>query len=282
MSLYRPSEVRHILDKLHLFPKKRLSQNFLIDGNIVEKVLSLSDISNQDTVLEIGPGLGVMTQAIMAKGAHVIAIEKDARFIPHLRSLGKKLELYEGDFLDFPLDKIEHKKMKVISNLPFKVAAPIIAKLLSHYYMFTSLTIMVQKEVAQRMIAKPRTKDYSSFSVLVQYYSFPKFLFDVSCNCFFPRPQVTSSFIRLDLQKQLSINDHTHFFSFVRACFQKRRKMLSTSLKELYPKNIVQETLQELSLSFQARPEELSVEDFFLLFQKMGKKMDDFRNSSSI
>ncbi|MBN1915228.1 MAG: ribosomal RNA small subunit methyltransferase A [Parachlamydiales bacterium] len=274
MPLYRPTEVQALLQQLNVVPKKRLSQNFLIDGNIVFKIVQSAKISPDDLILEIGPGLGVMTEAMCHRGAHIIAVEKDHQLIPHLRSLGNTITVYEGDFLQFPLESLQHynKKMKVISNLPYHIAAPIIIKLLSFSYLFDSMSFIVQKEVAERMAAQPHTKTYSSFSIFVQYHATVHYLFDISPHCFFPRPRVTSSFIHLDI-KNLSEDDHKEdFFLMVRTLFHQRRKQIVSILKKLYSEETIKEALRTLQLSLTARPEECSLEELRLLFQKIREK----------
>ncbi len=252
--MHRPTELRAFLEGLGVHPKKRLSQNFLIDGNIVRKIVHFAEVKKGDLILEIGPGPGALTRALLETGAHVIAIEKDKTYADALPR-HPHLEVYAEDFLDFPLEKQLKKKAKVVANLPYNVTTPILSKIIPLHQKIESITVMVQKEVAWRMTAKPKTADYSSLSLFLQFYSTPAYGFTVKPTCFFPRPKVDSAVVKLKLHAPPPVSSEEEFFKMVRTAFQKRRKMLRSSLN-------VDDT---------RRPEELSLSDFLRLFEQVEK-----------
>ncbi|MCK4934700.1 MAG: ribosomal RNA small subunit methyltransferase A, partial [Simkaniaceae bacterium] len=198
--LYRPSSLLAFLSENTVYPKKHLSQNFLIDGNIIKKIILAAAVKPNDLIVEIGPGPGVLTEALLQKGATVIAIEKDTLFANKLHRLAEdrsKLTVYSQDILTFPLEETlknyPDKQVKVISNLPYHLTSPIIEKLIPLYQIISTLTLMVQKEVGKRCTAEVNSKNYSSFPLFLQYYSTPKYLFSVSASCFLPKPKVDSA-----------------------------------------------------------------------------------------
>lgn len=271
MPLYRPSELRNFLDSLGISPKKVLSQNFLIDGNIVNKILDSSKVEAGDVVLEIGPGPGVLTEALLDKGATVIAVERDDTLASALNRLSHKpgqLHVFAEDIMTFPIEetlaKLNHtqKKVKVIANLPYHLTSAIIAKLIVMQDLISSLTLMVQEEVARRFTAEANTKNYSSFALFLQFYSNPHYAFLVSSRCFYPAPKVASAVVFLELKEPLQSIDTNSFFHMTRTAFQQRRKMLRSSLKELYPTKDIENALISLGYTAESRPEALSLDTF--------------------
>jgi 16S rRNA (adenine1518-N6/adenine1519-N6)-dimethyltransferase len=278
MALFRPTTLLSLLKKGGVFPKKSLSQNFLIDGNIVRKIVEASHICPEETILEIGPGSGVLTQALLEKKAHVIAVEKDSFFASQL-SLWKenfpRLEIFEEDFLRFPLKEKISKKIKVVSNLPYNITSDLFLHLFAHSSSFTTLILMVQKEAAERILSLPSTKNYGALSLLAHFYTNPRRLFDIPSSCFYPKAKVQSTLLEMQMQKSLPLKLQQAFHQTVFRAFQQRRKTLTSSLKELYPQKLIQEALCALGLNEQARPEELSSLQFFQLFEyadQRGKK----------
>lgn len=262
MGLYKPSELKAFLEEIGAAPKKQLSQNFLIDGNIVRKIIALADVKERDTVLEIGPGPGVLTEALLAIGAHVITVEKDRKFAQALQRFqtpDQRLTVYEEDVLSWEISV--PKNTKLIGNLPYNIATPILTRFLLRRDLFQSITIMVQKEVADRMIAKAGTNAYGSLSVFVQFYSDPIKGFTVEPTCFYPVPKVKSSVIQFLLKEPPDV-DQDRFFAMTRKAFQQRRKMLRSSLK-----------LQGLK-KLDVRPEELSLADFIVLFHEIDQQQN--------
>lgn len=271
--MYRPSELRHFLDSLGAQPKKSLSQNFLIDGNIVRKIVSGAEIRQGDAILEIGPGPGVLTEAMLAAGASVIAVEKDPLLAHALeRFQNSKLSIYIDDILDFPIaEEIarlapKSARAKVVANLPYHLTTPILTKLIPENGLFSSIIVMVQYEVAKRFTAEAGSKDYGSISVFLKFYSNPQLLFKVSRNCFFPQPQVDSAVVEFALHTPPPDVIPENFFKLTRTAFGQRRKMLRSTLPQIYGQKEVAEALQKAEISLNARPEELSLEQFLLLY----------------
>lgn len=267
---YRPSDLRVFLDTLSVKPKKSLSQNFLIDGNIIRKIARFADVKGGDRVVEIGPGPGALTEILLESGAHVTAIEKDAVFAKALSRLQTKdgrLTVIENDVLEVSVENCFHQKAKIVANLPYHLTTPILSKLLPFNDAFESITVMIQKEVADRFIAHPSTKEYGSFSVFLQFYSDPEYGFTVEPTCFYPRPKVKSSVVKLKLHQPPEVHSIERFFKMTRTAFQKRRKMLRVSLKNLYGNEAIESALSSLNINPQSRPEDLSLNDFLRLFQ---------------
>lgn len=261
------SELTSFLNRIGAKPNKRLSQNFLIEPPVVRKIVELADIAPGDTVLEIGPGPGALTTALLNKGARVYAIEIDPRFAAELHNIQHdKLSVFEADVLTFPLKRLP-TPLKVVANLPYHITTPILERIFA--IPFISLTIMVQKEVADRMSAAPHTKDFGSLSLFVQFYSQLHSSFTVSASCFYPRPQVDSTVIRLD-SKILPPIDPAAFFSLVHKAFQQRRKMLTSSLA--LPKEAIRQALAAIGARPDARPEALSLDQWIAFAQELSMK----------
>lgn len=274
MPIYKPSELRDFLNSLHIRPKKGMSQNFLIDGNIIRKIVAAAHAEPQDVILEIGPGPGSLSEALLETGATLLAVEKDrtlATALARLKTNDRRFEIFCADILEIPVEEIlkpyltKAQKAKVIANLPYHVTTPILASLIPMHHLFSSLTLMVQEEVARRFVAKPGTSDYSSLTVFLNFFSTPRYAFRVSHNCFFPRPKVESAVVILDLKPPPENVDQKSFFEMTRTAFSHRRKMLRTSLRELYLPESVMKALEEMGMNPQGRPEDLSLEDFIKL-----------------
>lgn len=274
MTIYKPSELRAFLESLHITPKKGLSQNFLIDGNIIRKIISTASIQPQDVVLEIGPGPGSLSEALLETGATLIAVEKDralAEALERFKTANNKFEIYCDDILKFPIEEkirpllVDSQKAKVIANLPYHLTTPILVNLVSMHSLFSSLILMVQEEVAQRFTAQPGTKEYGSITVFLNFFCTPHYAFRVSNNCFYPKPKVDSAVVFLELKTPPKI-DQDLFFAMTRTAFGHRRKMLRTSLKALFPDDAVATALEKIGINPLARPEELSLDKFLQLF----------------
>jgi 16S rRNA (adenine1518-N6/adenine1519-N6)-dimethyltransferase len=276
MPIYKPSELHDFLSSLGISPKKGMSQNFLIDGNIIRKIVTTSEIGPDDVVLEIGPGPGSLSEALLGTGATVIAVEKDrtlANALERLKTPENRFEVFCDDILEFPIEKVLSpylsggKKAKVIANLPYHLTTPILVQLVAMNEIFSSLELMVQEEVARRFVGKPGTSDYSAFTVFLSLFSNPHYAFHVSRNCFFPKPNVDSAVVILDLKPPPANVDQVAFFKMTRTAFGQRRKMLRTSLKPLYSTEQVLEGLKAIGCGEQVRPENLSLQDFLNLFK---------------
>lgn len=289
MPMYKPTELRLFLNQLGIFPRKGLSQNFLIDGNIIRKIIQVAQVEKDDIVLEIGPGPGSLTQALLEAGAIVIAVEKDeilAHALERLQTPSGQLHVFCEDIMQFPIQEIvskhlkEHQKAKVIANLPYHLTTPILAALIPLRNLFSSLTVMVQEEVAQRFVASPNTKEYGSFTVFLNFYSQPHYGFFVSPHCFYPEPKVGSAVVRLDLREPPEVSDINSFFKLTRTSFEHRRKMLRASLKSLYPPQNITQALASIGKNVEARPETLSLADFIRLHHALSSASQEENNST--
>ena len=265
-NLTKVSELRKLLKSSNTYPKKSLSQNFIIDANVVTKMLDIADLKPGDTVLEIGPGAGAFTQSLVKKDIHVIAVEKDKALVDFLREHlpAENLDLYHDDILNVDLSFLP-KGTKIISNIPFHITSPILSKLADYPHIFSDILLMIQREMADRITAIAPSRKNSSFSLFANYYFTPQILFTISSNCFFPKPLVDSAYIRLTPKNDLPLADPSDFFAFIQIAFQKRRKMLKTSLND----SRVPKILTELGFQEDARPEELSVEQFLHLYASL-------------
>jgi len=257
--------------KIH--PKKSLGQNFLKDENIARKIVSSLALKTDDHVLEIGAGAGVLTKYLIQRVKKVVAVEIDKNLVQQL--LKKfwdcdNLFLYRDDILNIYLEEILERSQlwKVVANLPYHITSPVLFKLFENRKLFGSATLMVQREVAQRIIAQPGSKAYGILSVFSQYYADVKNLFDVSKHVFFPKPEVSSSVIRLDFRNNGSFNlqQERLFRQLVKGTFGQRRKMLRNSLKSTFEKNI---DLTQLNFDLEQRPEDVSVECFVELTKQI-------------
>ena len=282
MGIFRPTELIHYLEEMGIRPRKSMSQNFLIDGNIIRKIIQTAQVQPNDLVLEIGPGPGALTEALLAAQAQVIAVEKDpilAQGLLRLQTPTGALTVIEADILELNLRELLAQKLKppqktkVIANLPYHITTPILARLIPEYALLSKLVLMVQDEVARRFTALPYTSAYSSFTVFLEYYAHVHYAFRVNQNCFYPRPSVQSAVVALTLHEPPSIADETEFFKMTRRAFEHRRKMLRASLPPLYLSQEITKALSALGLNEKARPEELSLDDFVKLFMHLSKSV---------
>ncbi len=268
MPLYRPSELSSLLDKWGTKAKKSLSQNFLIDGNIIRKIANLVPALPDDIIIEIGPGPGALSEALIEKGCYFYGIEKDTLFHNHLNEHFKesgKCTFYNDDVLEFSFEEIfaKHpgKKIHIAGNLPYSITSPILRKLSLYHAKIASITIMVQDEVGKRMTAQAKTKDYGRLSLGVQFYFEATYAFRVSPRCFLPAPKINSAVISLK-PKEIADVDLEAFFKLLKLAFHVRRKSLRSSLKAY---SIV-ETLSQMDKAPLTRPEELSLKEWLTLF----------------
>lgn len=249
---------------------KSLGQNFLIDDSVLTDIVAGAKVSEEDLVIEIGPGVGTLTRELLKKAKRVVAIELDSELIPILtEELGEneKFSLIHNDALkvDFGQVMAGEESVKLVANLPYYVTTPIIANLLNGGYKFKSLTIMIQKEVAERMNAEPNCKEYGSISLLVQYFCNTEIIRKVSPSSFIPRPKVDSIVIRLDrLEKpRVDLKDEKLFFDVVRNSFNMRRKTLWNALKSFgLNKEDMEEVFENAGIDQKRRGETLSIQEF--------------------
>ncbi len=268
--MYRPSDLHRLLKEWGAQPKKSLSQNFLIDGNIIRKIVDAANVQPDDVVLEIGPGLGALTEQLLQRGARVIAVEKDSLFAHKLTRLQGDLTVHNEDILEFDLArKLKGSNTKVIANLPYHITAPILTKFVCMHDQIDSMVIMVQHEVARRMTADPGNKDYGSLTLFLNYHCLAEYAFKVKRTCFYPIPKVDSAVVRLQLRDPPFVSDPESFLNAVRRAFEKRRKMLRNSLSGEYGPEDIALALEQSGLNPKARPEELSLDQFILFYEQL-------------
>lgn len=281
-----PKNTIEILQKYNFRFQKRFGQNFLIDTHVLEKIIEEAGVTDEDMVLEIGPGIGTMTQYLCENAREVVAVEIDDTLIPILEDTLSEYDnvtVIHNDILKVNIEKLVVEKnggkpIKVVANLPYYITTPIIMGLFESHVPLESITIMVQREVADRMQAGPGTKDYGALSLAVQYYSEPEIVANVPPNCFMPRPNVGSAVIRLRRHKnpRVSVNDETQMFAIIRAAFNQRRKTLTNSLNNApgisFTKEQIVQALHELELSETIRGEALTLEDFARLSNLLGQQ----------
>ncbi|WP_303864984.1 16S rRNA (adenine(1518)-N(6)/adenine(1519)-N(6))-dimethyltransferase RsmA [Alkalibaculum bacchi] len=270
--LTSPRMIHDIQKKYDFHFSKRYGQNFLTDGNIIEKILEGADIQEEDYILEIGPGIGTMTQYLCERSAHVLAVEIDQKLIPilndTLRDYSNKTILNEDVLrinLKEELKKISDKPFKVIANLPYYITSEIIMNLLERDLPIESITVMVQKEVAERMIAPPGKKDYGALSVAVQFYSKPQIVTIVPKTVFMPQPKVESAVINLKILDEPPVEAQKEvFFKVVKASFSMRRKTLLNCLSNglNMDRQKVIEVLEKCDIDGKRRGETLSLKEF--------------------
>ena len=278
--LYSPSQVREVLDRHGFTFSKGLGQNFLIDGNIVRKIVRSADIGKDDYVLEIGPGMGTLTEELALNAKKVIALEIDERLRPVLAETldpYDNVEVVYGDVLKLPLREIIEEKcggqpVKVVANLPYYVTTPIIGRLIEENLPLKSISVMVQKEVADRMVAKPHTKDYGSLTLFVGFYTEPQIMMKVPKTVFMPQPKIDSSVIRLNVKKDLPDTNRDSYFKLVRAAFSKRRKTLINALSTYgleADKEEIREALKRAGIEETVRGEDLHMDDYVRLAREL-------------
>lgn len=274
--LGNPQATIAVLNKYGFTFQKKFGQNFLIDPHVLDKIIRAAEITEDDFVLEIGPGMGTMTQYLAYAAREVCAVEIDKSLIPILEdtlSDYDNVTVINEDILKVDIAKLAEEKnggrpIKVVANLPYYITTPIIMGLFESHVPVSSITVMVQKEVAMRMQAGPGTKDYGALSLAVQFYAEPYIAANVPPNCFIPRPNVGSAVIRLKTyeQPQIQVKDEAFLFALIRASFNQRRKTLVNSLKNAsdlkLEKEQVLEALRTMGLSETVRGEALTLEQF--------------------
>ncbi len=280
-----------IIQKYGFAFQKRFGQNFLVDTHVLERIIRAAGLTKEDIVLEIGPGIGTMTQYLAENAGRVVAVEIDSNLIPILK---ETLQAYDNvtvlneDILKVDIRALAEeynggRPIKVVANLPYYITTPIIMGLFESQVPIDNITVMVQKEVAERMQAGPGTKDYGALSLAVQYYAEPYIVANVPPNCFIPRPGVGSAVIRLTRHQEMpvKVKDEKLMFSLIRASFNQRRKTLqnglSNSAELSFSKEEIAAAIQALGLSPTVRGEALTLEQFAGLADALGEKADGTR-----
>ncbi len=283
-TLGNPANTIAVLQKYNFNFQKKFGQNFLIDEHVLEKIIRDAGITKDDCVLEIGPGIGTMTQYLAENARQVVAVEIDKALIPILKdtlSEYSNVEIINEDILKVDIKSIcqqynDEKPIKVVANLPYYITTPIIMGLFESKVPLDSITVMVQKEVADRMQCQPGSKDYGALSLAVQYYANPQIVANVPPNCFMPRPNVGSAVIKLSLYPAppVDVNDESFMFKLIRASFNQRRKTLINGLKGgsiNISKEDILEALEKMELSPTIRGEALTLEEFAKLSNLLKK-----------
>ena len=274
-----PQNTIEVLQKYHFNFQKKFGQNFLIDTHVLEKIMDAAEITKEDCVVEIGPGIGTMTQYLAERAKEVVAVEIDKNLIPILQETLQEYDnvtIVNEDILKVDLNRLveernENKPVKVVANLPYYITTPIIMGLFENHVPLKSITVMVQKEVADRMKVGPGTKDYGALSLAVQFYAKPEIVANVPPNCFIPRPGVGSAVIRLTCHETcpVLVKDEKFMFSLIRAAFNQRRKTLLNSLSNAGGLNLGKEQIKaafdKMQLAPTIRGEELTLEQFAAL-----------------
>ena len=275
-----------IIEKYHFSFQKKFGQNFLVDSSILDRIIESAQITKEDCVLEIGPGIGTMTQRLAEEAGAVVAVEIDKNLLPVLEdtlSAYENVTVINADILKLDLNRIvkEHnggRPVKVVANLPYYITTPIIMALFEKKVPLHSVTIMVQKEVADRMRVGPGTKGYGALSLAVQYYAKPEIVTKVPAGCFMPKPNVDSAVIRLTRYEKppVEVEDETWLFAVIRASFNQRRKTLANGLANAgYPgigRRQVEEVLSAMGLAAAVRGETLTLEQFAELSDRLAKR----------
>ena len=283
-------ETKFIMKQYGIKANKSLGQNFLVNGEVVENIINCSKINQNDMVIEIGPGLGVLTKYLLEKAGKVLCIELDPKMVEILEDRFKfysNFEILNEDVLKVDLNEIIRKNkmsdniknVKIVANLPYYITTPIIMGLFESHVPVESITVMVQKEVADRMQVGPGTKDYGALSLAVQYYADPYIVANVPPNCFMPRPKVGSAVIRLTRHQEppVKVKDEKLMFKIIRASFNQRRKTLANGLNnspEIHlPKELITASIEELGRGSSIRGEALTLQEFAALSDIISAKL---------
>ena len=273
-----PGATRGIIKKYDIKVRKTLGQNFLIEKKFIDKIIAAAELDKEQVVVEIGPGVGGLTQALVEAAGHVIALEIDQALVKTLQdnfNQVNNLTVIHGDALKVDFEYLTKEipareqfapGYKIVANLPYYISTPLVMRVLKEHFKFLSMVLMVQKEVARRMQALPGTKDYGSLSIGIQYYCRAKIITQVPNTVFFPRPEVESAVIKLEKRDQPAVNvqDEKMFFALVRAAFSQRRKTMVNALSNagLGPKDKWERILEECEIDPKRRGETLSIEEF--------------------
>ena len=274
--LSKPQRTIEVIKKYEFCFQKKFGQNFLIDGHVLDKIIAGAGVTKDDMVLEIGPGIGTMTQYLAEAAGKVVAVEIDRNLLPILQETladYDNVKVIHADVLSLDLEKLVQEEnggrpIKVVANLPYYITTPIIMALFEQHVPLANVTVMVQKEVAARMKSGPGSKDYGALSLAVQYYAEPYIVANVPCNCFMPRPNVDSAVIRLTRYEEppVQVKDEKMLFKIIRASFNQRRKTLQNGLNnssELnFTKDQIAAAIAEAGFSPSVRGEALTLEQF--------------------
>lgn len=274
-------ETHFIMNKYNITANKNFGQNFLIDENVVENIVTSSEVNKNDLVIEIGPGLGTLTSLLLEKAGKVICVELDKKMLEILNdrfSLYNNFELINNDILKVDLKTLisnnsQFENVKVVANLPYYITTPIIMKLLEDKLNLESITVMVQKEVAQRLVETPGGKETGAITYSINYYSNPELILEVSKDSFIPSPKVDSAVIKLNILKQpkIQVDNEELFFKIIKSAFMQKRKTLINSLSNsgISSKENLENILNEFGIDTRIRAEQLTLKQFGYLSDKL-------------
>ena len=276
-------ETKFILDKYHIHANKNLGQNFLVDDDTVSGIIEVANISKEDLVIEIGPGLGTITKELLERAGKVICIELDERMITILNdrfSLYNNFELINEDVLKVNLQELINKESfkttKIVSNLPYYITKPIIMKLLEERLDIEAITVMIQREVAERLVAEPGKGESGAITYAINYYTKPKIVLQVPNTAFIPEPKVNSTVIQLDVQKEPTVKvlNEEKLFELIKIAFMQKRKTLVNALtnsNKYGSKETVEKVIEKMGLDLKIRPEKLTLEQYAELSEEINK-----------
>ena len=276
-------ETKFILDKYHIHANKNLGQNFLVDDDTVSGIIEVANISKEDLVIEIGPGLGTITKELLERAGKVICIELDERMITILNdrfSLYNNFELINEDVLKVNLQELINKESfkttKIVANLPYYITTPIIMKLLEERLDIEAITVMIQKEVAERLVAEPGKGESGAITYAINYYTKPKIVLQVPNTAFIPEPKVNSTVIQLDVQKEPTVKvlNEEKLFELIKIAFMQNRKTLVNALtnsNKYGSKETVEKVIEKMGLDLKIRPEKLTLEQYAELSEEINK-----------
>jgi len=283
-------ETKYLIEKYHILANKSLGQNFLINDDVIEKIIEASEISNEDLIIEIGPGLGTLTSRILEKAGKVIAIELDKRMVKILQerfSLYNNFELINEDVLKVDIEELIQKEKqnknikqaKIVANLPYYITTPIIMKLIEDKLDIESITVMVQKEVAKRLTAEPGTNLSGAITYSINYYCIPQEVITVSSNSFIPEPEVESEVIKLKIRSNppVEVQNVENFFKLIKVSFLQRRKTLINAVtnSKFIEKEKFRNILKTLEINEKVRGESLSLKEFARISNECTKNLEN-------
>ncbi len=262
--------IQKCIENENTFPKKKYSQNFLVNEDIALNIIKCLNFNKDDTCIEIGPGLGALTEIILNQGVTLHAYEIDEKMCEHLKktfSYSDSFHLHEGDFLKADLSNLKSNSIYCVSNIPYSITTPVIEKIILELHFLKKFVFMTQKEVSERLFAKIKTKEYAPLSIFLEYVGVLKKEFIVSKNNFFPIPHVDSCVFSLVLNENRDSNFDYAFYKFLKDCFKMRRKTLLNNLISTYSKDKIINMLEKLKMEISIRPEEIDLKNYLEMFK---------------
>lgn len=265
------NKFKNFMKQNNFFPSKKMGQNFLINENIKEKIVNTIDVEKNDYVLEIGPGFGALTKFILKKTNNLLIVELDKRLVEFLKNEFKEINTINQDILKFDFSEINNNKYKIISNLPYSVSSKVILKILKEAN-FSKALLMVQKEMADRITARCGNKKYNNFTVLLSITAKIKKEFDVSPNCFYPKPEIYSTIISFEKNEEFDFENFYKLEKFLQKAFSQKRKTIFNNLKNYYEIDLIKKNLSDFQIDEKTRPENINVETYKKIYLRFYDK----------